>query len=448
MDKGDELKRLKKDYLDLDRASQEEKELLIRVVHVLGSAVSADRELYDAVDSLNGLLVPGEALEQGRLQEALDRVRDRLIAMEREPGKASDSSEPPEAQIPLERLFSACRIIRRIMISLMEDFYPLSPRLKARAGEINLECADAAGLDLDGPSEEFLLFLDDLKATITGDFREVSDTLFTLLDQVKELETAFEGEFGAEGGRIKEIEYFELKVKNEVGSIVDSFDIHTTVSEIKQAVIRKIENIKDLVNQRKQEELSRTESFQKSVQNLKSRIEKVERDALEMSRRAEEFEAAAMKDELTGLYNRKAFDERISRALDIFYKGGSPFALILFDIDRFKEINDTFGHVAGDKVLQKVGECLKDTFRKHDFIARYGGDEFVVLIEELSRDLARDKILAFMKNLQRLRFTSHARGDITVGVSPGIAMVRPGDTSETLLERADKAMYDVKNKRR
>jgi diguanylate cyclase len=247
---------------------------------------------------------------------------------------------------------------------------------------------------------------------------------------------------------MKEIEYFEMKVNREVGSIVETFDIHTTISEIKQAVIRKIENIKEIVSLRRKEETSRAESFQKSIRRLKKRMDEVKQRAREMSRRAEEFEAAAMKDELTGLYNRKAFDERMLMSLASFVEAGRSFSLILFDVDRFKEINDTFGHVAGDKVLQKVGQCLKETFRRNDFIARYGGDEFVVVIDDLSRDLARDKIMAFMKNLQRLRFTSHARGDITVSVSPGIAMVKPGDTVEALVERADRAMYEVKKRRR
>lgn len=446
MDRGDEFKKLKKDYFELDRVFQEEKELLIRTVNILGSAVTADPEISEAVGSIKKLLAPGDALDQGRLREVLDRVRGRLVAME-ESSAVADVDTDREALS--KRIFEVCRILRRIMITLMEDFYPLSPEARARADDVNVEWVEAPeDLDLEGPSEQFLSFLDTLKEDIREDFREVSDTLFTLLDQVKELETAFTEEFGGEGGRVKEIEYFELKVNNEVGSIVDSFDIHTTVSEIKQAVIKKIKNIKELVTLRKQEELSRAESFQKSVQTLKTRIEEVERDALEMSRRAEEFEAAAMKDELTGLYNRKAFDSRMRHAVDKFNEGGSPFALIIFDINRFKEINDTFGHVAGDKVLQKVGECLKDTFRKHDFIARYGGDEFVVLIEELSRDLAREKIMAFMKNLQRLRFTSHSKGDIEVSVSPGIAMIMAGDNPETLIERADKAMYEVKSKRR
>jgi diguanylate cyclase len=239
-----------------------------------------------------------------------------------------------------------------------------------------------------------------------------------------------------------------MKVNTEVGNIVRSFDLHTTVSEIKKAVISKIKHIKELVALRKQEETSRSLRFQQSIEGLKKRIQEVESHAREMSARAEHFQVAAMRDGLTGLCNRKAFEERIQQALEKFENQDTPFAVILFDVDNFKEINDTFGHVAGDKVLQKVGGCLKDTFRKDDFIARFGGDEFIVVIEELSRELAREKITAFMKNLQRLRFTSHAKGDITVSVSPGIALSRKGDTLESLLQRADQAMYDVKKRKR
>jgi len=444
---GDELKRLKKDYLELDRVHQEEKELLIRIVRALGAASAEDPELDAAVEAMEAGLVPDEPLDQEQLERTLDRFKSGLRALS-EASRDSRGS-PPASDPTAERLFEACRILRKIMIALLEGFYPLSPELSARAGDIHLDCAEpGAEMDLEGPAERFLAFLEGLKEAITGDFREIGNTLFALLDQVKELESSFVEEYGTQGERLKEIEYFEMKVNTEVGSIVESFDVHTTVSEIKKAVTRKIENLKALVTQRRQEEVSRSESFQQSIRSLKKRIDEVEQDALEMSRRAERFQTAAMKDELTDLHNRKAFDERMEKALEAFNQGGAPFALILFDVDRFKEINDTFGHVAGDKVLQKVSECLRETFRKNDFIARYGGDEFVVLIEELSRDLARDKILAFLENLQRLRFTSHARGDISVGVSPGIAMAKKGDTPESLLERADQAMYEVKKRRR
>lgn len=443
----DELKRLKKDYLDLDRTHQEERELLARIIQVLGACAPTDPQIAEHVEVFRRKTHPDDPLDSVVLEAELDRLKNRLLLLEQGPEAEQGATSGSDSS--KELLMEACRTLRRIMIALLEDFYPLRPELEAQAEGIHLECSgDGQSLDLSGPSTAFLAFLEGLKENIAGDFREISNTLFTLLDHVKELETTFGDEFGNQGGRMKEIEYFEMEVNHEVGSIVESFDLHTTVSEIKQAVIRKIDNIKEIISHRKQEETSRVERFQENIESLTRRIQEVEQDAREMTQRAELLEVAATRDELTGLYNRKSFDERMQVALETFRNGGSPFALVLFDVDQFKKINDTFGHVAGDKVLQKVADCLRNTFRKDDFIARYGGDEFVVLIEELTRDMARDKIMAFMNHLKRLRFTSHARGDITVGVSPGIAMAQKEDSAESLLERADHAMYDVKKRRR
>ncbi|MGD8386636.1 MAG: GGDEF domain-containing protein [Desulfobacteraceae bacterium] len=443
----DELKRLKQDYLDLDRTHQDERELLARIIQALATCASSDSRIAEHVEVLRRKTHPDDPLDSAALEAELDRLKNRLLLLEEEPETVEGTlSGLDESEA---RFVEACRILRRIMVTLLEDFYPIRPQLESQADGIHLVCSgDVENLDLSGPSKAFMSFLEGLKENIAGDFREISNTLFTLLDHVKELEKTFSDEFGGHDGRVKEIEYFEMEVNREVGTIVESFDLHTTVSEIKQAVIRKIDNIKEIISHRKQEEMSRVERFQENIESLTRRIQEVEKDAREMSQRAEQAEVAASRDELTGLYNRKSFDERIRVALETFRNGGRPFALVLFDVDRFKDINDTFGHVAGDKVLQKVADCLRSTFRKSDFIARYGGDEFVVLIEELSRELARDKIMTFMKHLQRLRFTSHARGDITVGVSPGISMAQKGDSAESLLERADQAMYDVKNRRR
>jgi diguanylate cyclase (GGDEF)-like protein len=117
-------------------------------------------------------------------------------------------------------------------------------------------------------------------------------------------------------------------------------------------------------------------------------------------------------------------------------------------VDQFKRINDQLGHVAGDKVLQKVAQCLKLNFRDKDFIARYGGDEFVAMIEGLPEEMARGKVLAFKKILAKRRFVSHKSGPVQVNVSAGIAIARPGDNPETLIERADRAMYDAKHQNR
>ena len=130
----------------------------------------------------------------------------------------------------------------------------------------------------------------------------------------------------------------------------------------------------------------------------------MEKKALKMTIKAARFQKAAMRDGLTGLFSRGAFDNRLNESLKTFREKGNSFALILFDVDKFKSINDTLGHVAGDKVLKKVAECLEETFRKDDFIARYGGDEFVVLIEEFEAQKACERISSFNKNLKKRRF--------------------------------------------
>jgi diguanylate cyclase (GGDEF)-like protein len=326
------------------------------------------------------------------------------------------------------------------MIPLLDDFYPMTTELSAKAQAIDIKCTDDVNqIDLEEPVAGFLSFVEALKTKISEDFRDINKTFVTLLEHVKELEKSFTSEFGTEE-RLKEIEYFEMKVNHEVGSIVESFSLHKRISEIKSTVIEKIQNIKRLVTLKKEEEVKRSKSTQDKIEKLSKRIIEAERDALEMSKRAERFQTASVKDGLTGLYNRKALDMKVKDALEAFITSGSHFSLIIFDVDNFKEINDTFGHVAGDKVLKKVAQCLKESFRKSDFIARYGGDEFVVAIENLTKEMALEKIISFRKNLKRRRFTSYTKGDIDLTVSAGIALAGEGDTPETLIERADRAM--------
>jgi len=447
-DTADELKRLKQDYLELDRIYHDEKGLLIRILQTLGTCVSPDPEVLEHVEALKAELKPEAPLDQEHIEAGLDLLKRRIRFLEEAPGGPETGSQPP-AEPLMEDLREACLCLRKIMLVLLEDFYPMRPDLKSTAQDIQINCSGTTGgMRMAEASTLLLNFIDGLKDNINGDFREINNTLFSLLDHVKELEGNFSEEFGDAEGHIKQIEYFEMKVNSEVGSLVKSFDIHTTVTEIKQAVISKINNIRTILSNRKKEEMTRAERFQKRIDSLKTRIQEVERDAQEMSQRAEHFETAAKRDKLTGLCNRSSFDDHIRRALKHFNEGGAPFALILFDVDKFKEINDTLGHVAGDKVLQKVAACLRNTFRKNDFIARYGGDEFVVIIQDLTIEMAREKISLFLGKLRRLRFTSHARGDITVGVSPGIAVAREGDSTEDILNRADQAMYETKKRRR
>lgn len=437
-----ELKRLKKVYLEAEHIHQEEKDCLLRIISTFGTVVAMHEEMQEDLETVRELLAQGDVLPRDLIETELGRLKSKIIALESEP------ASPPEGMEQVlelkERITSSYRVLRKIMDALLEDFYPLTPPMAEEARAIDIDGSSEAGqAEFDKASGALLVFIEKLKTKISEDFRSITNAFMDLLDHVKGLEESLSRDIGGEE-RLKELEFFEMNVNREMGSIVNSFNIHRTIDEIKSTVIEKITNIKRLVFQKKEEETRRTQLIRENMAKLKKRITQTEKGMAEMTRRAKEFQAAAERDGLTGLYNRKAFDEKLESSLKAFHEDGDPFSIILFDVDGFKGVNDTLGHVAGDKVLQKVAECLVQSFRKTDFVARFGGDEFVVLIENLTREMAGERILKFNRNLRRIRFTSYAKGDIHITVSSGIALVMEGDGTEDLLERADRAMFDSK----
>ena len=439
-----ELKRLKKEYLETERIHQEERESLLQVINAFGIVVAMHEEMAPELAILKKMVDTDETLPRDLINVELAKLKDKIIAKEAE--DPSDSAYMEQMRELEERLLESCRAVRKIITAVLDDFYPLTDELAEKAAEIDFNFKDGVDqAEVKHVTTAFLDLLHGLKKRISLDFRHINRSFIHLLEQVKDLEKALSSEFGEEKN-LKEIEYFEMKVSSEVGSIIDSFNIHRTIDEIKSTVVEKIGNIRRLVSEKKDETARRAKLAQKNIHKLKTRIFEAEKGMLLMTRKARQFQAAAEKDGLTGLYNRKSFDEKILDSLQVSREHGILLCVILFDVDRFKEINDTLGHVAGDKVLQKVAQCLVQSFRKDDFIARYGGDEFVIILERLSNEMARSKILGFRKNLRRIRFTSYAKGDIYITVSAGIALAKENDTPETLVERADKMMYAHKQK--
>ncbi|MBU0988349.1 MAG: GGDEF domain-containing protein, partial [Proteobacteria bacterium] len=382
-----EYERLKKDFFEAERIGREEKESLLKIINTYSKVIAMHPEFEEELQAINTIITTNQTVSPESIEKEIGNLRSKIFAKETERGIEEDGALELH-----ERLFMACRIIKRILVALLDDFYPLSGELKENADAIQIDChMEVAQNELAAAETDFLKFIKGLKVNISKDFRHVNSTFLMLLEEVKSLEKELSSEFD-ENIRQKEIEQFEKKVNDEVGSIADLFDIHATMDEMKQVVLERLSKVRKLVSERKEEEMQRIRKAFGVINKLKKRVVDTEKDANEMARKAKHFQMAAESDGLTGLYNRSAFDVRIKDALQEFSENGAGFSIVLFDINDFKWINDTFGHVAGDKVLQKVAQCLKSTFRKTDFIARYGGDEFVVVVEGLSEEMARGRI--------------------------------------------------------
>ncbi len=157
----------------------------------------------------------------------------------------------------------------------------------------------------------------------------------------------------------------------------------------------------------------------------------------------------AQQDPLTGLTNRRHLDERLGAELSAALRHGRALALILVDVDRFKAINDAHGHLAGDEALRVAALALRETVRKEDVLARYGGDEFVVLARET--DLAGARVLAERLRLavEQCRWAWQGR-EVPLTASAGVAVstragsFAPGESDRTLMAWADRALYLAK----
>ena len=140
-------------------------------------------------------------------------------------------------------------------------------------------------------------------------------------------------------------------------------------------------------------------------------------------------------DPLTGVNNRRGLDDSLGSQLALVTRYHSVFSLVLFDIDHFKQINDQEGHLNGDRVIQELAQLLDESIRETDIIARYGGDEFVIIMPQTDLDGA--SIFA-----ERLRAGVAER--MTITVSGGVTAARESDDPESLIARADTALYNAK----
>jgi diguanylate cyclase len=183
-------------------------------------------------------------------------------------------------------------------------------------------------------------------------------------------------------------------------------------------------------------------SIRALTERLDSSQEEVERLKRELIRAREE----AIIDGLSGLLNRKAFDERLHLMLSNVDQNGVGPCLVLIDIDHFKLINDTFGHLFGDAVIRSIGHLIKSTVKGQDVAARYGGEEFALLLPGTPLAGARvvaDRLrFAFSQSRIRRLNSEEPVGNITI--SAGVAAYRPGEDLTGLIARADAALYTSK----
>ena len=170
----------------------------------------------------------------------------------------------------------------------------------------------------------------------------------------------------------------------------------------------------------------------------------------ELKRDMERIRQQAVTDGLTGLANRKAFDDQIGRLCRESKRDGLIFSIIMIDIDHFKAFNDTYGHQVGDQVLRLVSMTLINEVKGQDMAARYGGEEFVIILPGTNANAAQAVAENLRKAVEKKEVINRSTGDHLgqITVSCGVAQFYGTETVEDLIRRADVALYNSKNKGR
>lgn len=212
---------------------------------------------------------------------------------------------------------------------------------------------------------------------------------------------------------------------------------------LKHAISGHIGSMHQLLRERKDTQ-GREHHLLTRLSGMESKLRLLKEETAEYKKRLTIQKHKLFLDSLTQVHNRAALDERLEQEYRRWLRYGAPLCIAIIDIDHFKNINDSYGHLAGDKALKVIAKELQNSLRDTDFIARFGGEEFVVLLPNINPDKYRKPLENLRLTIKSIPFRFRdAKVEITISI--GATLFKTDDTSSDAFERADKALYHSKH---
>jgi diguanylate cyclase len=281
------------------------------------------------------------------------------------------------------------------------------------------------------------------RSQVQEEKNEIEAFLSDLTDRLTQIDESLENTFQGERDAAQQRKDFGDRVNAEVQGIEDSVQEAQDLDTLKSSIRARIDAIQSHMDAYRKMETEREERSASEIKELSAQLDTFQSEVSTLHRKLEQAREAATQDALTGLPNRMAYDERIQEEIERARRYQRPLSLAIIDVDFFKKINDKFGHPAGDKVLKILAEVFKKRTRDSDFVARMGGEEFMLVLTETSADDAltvTDKLRGVIEQAN-FHFRDTA---VPVTVSCGITDYSEGDSVEELYSRADEALYEAK----
>ncbi len=355
----------------------------------------------------------------------------------------------PEALIPeatMERTVhepAFSKISDRVTIILVEllDQFPIVPCVEKKAVKAR-ERIDK-GLNW----YELAPTLEDIRDFVIQAYMGADDNyrlyLKNVYDELGEITTALGLAIETEQEQRKTMDTLHHNLNDSVHHITQALIENEEMSALKSAVNTQVKSIQSALKESRSQPKTQGESLSSQLGSLIERVKEMEKQEADVREQLEQERLRAVTDSLTGLPNREAYSERIHEEMTRWKRYRHPLCMAIIDIDFFKKINDNYGHATGDKVLKAVSSAVSQRLREVDFMARFGGEEFVMILPETSRDDALTMLNRIRERLSKAQMRSKD-SKFTVTVSIGIAEFGNDDTAEEVFERADQALYEAK----
>jgi diguanylate cyclase len=280
------------------------------------------------------------------------------------------------------------------------------------------------------------------------DREKVSSFVREVVDKILEIESKVATTYKQADSMFESNDGFESVLSGEMNSLQKTSDMSSNIDELKIQLSEKLDSINSALQTKQAKDRAIKQAVQKNKIAFKTGFVKLKKELDEATKHTEKLEKQLNRDQLTGAFNRRAYDKKMEEEMARFLRYETDFALLLMDADKFKLINDNYGHAVGDKCLQEIIKRSIPLLRKSDMLARYGGEEFVVIMPETDSTGAKEAAEKIRQTIEKIEFV-YKNEKVKVTVSIGVTQSKKGDTKhQQIFERADIAVYKAKEEGR
>jgi diguanylate cyclase len=411
---------------------------------------------FAALEALLHRFIQRLCLAARGLGGALDGVLDRLLEALREPASVA-SLEPLLGLLSNAIAESDTPALRRALADAGEEDSALraalgglaerigfEPALQARVDEVRSRLEAGSGVPALLEACASLGELSDAqRERLQLEQADVQRILLQVDTRLNEFVAYLRGEQKERLQAEQSLQQFDQGLLGEVRVLSEHVASATDLGQLREQVGQRLEAVDRHLQLFRAREAGRSDEYRHRAERMRLRVEQLEREARALQASLLREQVNASTDFLTGIPNRLALEQRVLLEYRRWKRFGRPLSIAIWDIDRFKLVNDAHGHRAGDRVIRSIGRLLASQVRETDFVARYGGEEFVALLIDAPADEAWVAAEKLRQAIASLRIDVDD-AVLQLTVSCGIAEFRGGDGPDSVFERADRALLAAK----